>query len=150
MASPKTAIRNYFPKLGHGDFDVTSPPDIRYNCIAWAAGRSDRYWWPAAGYYWPPGLPLDITLQNFLDAFATEGYVQCESPDVEPGIDKIAIYSQLGRPTHAARQLPDGTWTSKLGPQWDIAHKNLVGLEGVAYGKPAVILCREVPPLPVA
>ena len=41
----------------------------------------------------------------------------------------VAIYQSGGLPTHAARQLSDGNWTSKLGPNIDITH-SLSGLEG--------------------
>lgn len=36
-------------------------------------------------------------------------------------------------PTHMARQLPDGTWSSKLGPNEDITHFTLDALE--SYGR---------------
>lgn len=32
--------------------------------------------------------------------------------------------------SHVARQLPDGRWTSKLGPDEDIEHNDLHALEG--------------------
>ena len=39
------------------DYDVTSPRDSTYNCIAFAAGDTSRKWDPNAllhpGYYWP-------------------------------------------------------------------------------------------------
>jgi len=147
VASPKTIVKNFFKKLRHSDFSITSNQDTRYNCIAWAAEKSDRWWWPAVGYYWPPDFPLHVTVQNFLSVFATLGYTQCSSFDFEPGYDKVAIYlDAAGRPSHMARQLPDGMWTSKLGPLWDIAHKTLQGLEGThpAYGTLAIPLKRPI------
>ena len=55
----------------------------------------------------------------------------CESGDLEVGFEKVAIYAQAdGAPTHAARQLPDGTWTSKLGQEVDIGHTDLQGVSG--------------------
>jgi hypothetical protein len=38
-----------------------------------------------------------------------------------------------GEPTHAARQLPNGKWTSKLGRWQDIEYE-LDGLVGKMYG----------------
>src|SRR5262249_6606580 len=48
-----------FPNLTGTDYRVTSPADDAYNCLAWAAAESDRWWWPDAlgGYYWPAGVP---------------------------------------------------------------------------------------------
>jgi hypothetical protein len=42
---------------------------------------------------------------------------------------------------HAARQLTDGTWTSKLGREIDITH-TLPGLEGGEYGRIAMYMRR--------
>lgn len=58
------------------------------------------------------------------------------------------IVSHRGEPTHAARQLPSGAWTSKLGEWEDIEHDTLEALEGSegrgeAYGRVALILKRE-------
>ena len=52
-----------------------------------------------------------------------------------------------GVPSHAARQLPSGHWTSKLGKAEDIRHSTLEAVEsdpnlGLGYGKVAVILKR--------
>ncbi|MBI4658306.1 MAG: hypothetical protein HY735_05550 [Verrucomicrobia bacterium] len=67
---------------------------------------------------------------------------------LEPDFEKVVLNvdEQHGRVTHAARQLPDGRWTSKLGPQWDINHL-LEGLCGPrpAYGDVAQILRRPAP-----
>ena len=52
-------------------------------------------------------------------------------------MQKIAIYlNSSNSPTHVARQLLDGRWTSKLGSYEDIEHSRLAGLEGLdpAYG----------------
>jgi hypothetical protein len=47
--------------------------------------------------------------------------------------------------THAARSLPNGRWTSKLGNGEDIEHITLAVLEGDLYGKVRVFLKRQVP-----
>jgi len=89
---------------------------------------TDAWWWPAPGRYWPAAAPREETLAAFLAAFATLGYAPCASADPEPGVVKIALYAVAGTPTHAARQLPDGRWTSKLGPSIDITHTTLDAL----------------------
>jgi hypothetical protein len=52
-----------------------------------------------------------------------------------------------GIPTHAARQLTSGAWTSKLGNAADIEHE-LRALEGEIYGVVALILKRPMPQSP--
>jgi hypothetical protein len=78
-----------------------------------------------------------------VQAFATLGFISCDDDTVESGFEKIAIYvNNQGKPTHAARQLGDGRWSSKLGNAVDIAH-SLVGLTNSAYGSVAQILKRH-------
>jgi hypothetical protein len=107
-----------------------------YNCIAWAAGRTDQFWWPAAGddTFWPDQAPNEETIDAFVFAFATLRYEPCHSGDREPGYEKIALYAYRGKPTHAARQLPDGKWTSKLGKGPLVTHNTPRGVEGPVYG----------------
>lgn len=73
-------------------------------------------------------------------------YKVCESGSLESGIEKIAIYvDDSGIPQHVARQLQDGTWTSKLGKEEDIQHNLLEALEGDLYGKVTVFMMRRIP-----
>lgn len=97
-------------------------------------------------YYWPHGVPRQLTLEGYAQAFKTLGYTPCDTSEVESGFEKIAIYvdHNTGVPTHAARQLPDGKWTSKLGKLEDIEHETLEGLTGSAYGSVRVILRRKI------
>jgi len=68
------------------------------------------------------------------------GYHQCESAAPEEGFNKVAIFCKPnGKPAHAARQLPHGRWTSKLGDWEDIEHA-LNAVAGSAYGTVVVIL----------
>lgn len=132
-----------FPRLASEGFAETSSATAKYNCIAWAAGRTDDWWWPdpLGNYPWPVGVPRTVTIEAFSQAFETLGYVRCEHGNLEPGFEKVALYALNGLPTHAARQLPDGKWTSKLGKEIDISH-TLVGLEGPIYGQVAGYLKR--------
>jgi hypothetical protein len=125
-----------FPRLASEGFVETSSATAKYNCIAWAAGRTDDWWWPdpLGNYPWPEGVPRTVSIEAFCQAFETLGYMRCEHGDFEPGFEKVAIYSLNGLPTHAARQLPGGQWTSKLGKEIDITHA-LTGLEGPIYGQ---------------
>lgn len=144
------AIHAAFPNLNESNHDVTSPYEQKYNCIAHAASNSDFWWWPvkAPGVYWPLPHYMEETMACFTAAYASLGYVACTDDKLEIGIEKIAVYADaLGKPTHAARQLNDGSWTSKLGRSQDIRHAELSVLEGKpgfgnGYGKVAMIMSR--------
>lgn len=129
-----TWIEDGFPNLDRPSFKVTSPEDGEYNCIAWAA-RDDRVWWTHhPGYRWPGYAPRTALVSGLVAVFEGMGYEECESPDLEVGYEKIAIYARHDLWTHAARQLPDGTWTSKLGDGEDINHAKPQCLIGNTYG----------------
>jgi hypothetical protein len=132
----------------HEGYYWTSPATADYNCIAWAAGDTGRKWWPIGRVYWPKGAPRHEALPAFAAAFATLGYAPCDSTDLEPGYEKVAIFTKSNAPTHAARQLVSGPhqglWTSKLGDDIDVAHR-LPAVGGTLYGSVAMILRRKCP-----
>lgn len=143
---PRSDIEQCFGGLAAAGYRVTSPPDTSYNCAAWAAAETQQWWDPAptAGYYWPPEVPRVLTLPNLIAAFVTRGYELCGDGGVEEGFEKLALYSDdNGWPTHVARQLLSGAWTSKLGVSEDIEHATLEALEGPAYGKAVRFLRRS-------
>jgi len=115
-----------FPRLTRRNHRITSEEDEDYNCYAWAVGDDTKWWSPVRGYYWPDGVPRDTnSIESYIAAFTTEGFVVCADGAVEPGIEKIAIYVHPnGRPKHAALQLSTGRWTSKLGAWEDIEHES--------------------------
>lgn len=141
----ETLLRRQFPFLADEGFTETSPATAQYNCIAWAAGRTDEWWWPLplGAYSWPAGIPRTETLDSFLLAFQSLGYTKCEDQKLEPGFERIALFTLDGKPTHAARQLADGFWTSKLGKWIDISH-SLNGLVGPMYGEVAAFMKRPI------
>jgi hypothetical protein len=138
-----------FESLDPINYQPTSPATPTYNCIAWAAGDNSRFWWPwpTDVYYWPEDAPLEATLNAFIKAFSTLGYEICETGDLEVGYEKIVIYINplTGQPTHAARQLSDGAWTSKLGKHIDIRHDTPENIQGSAYGTPSQYMRRKKP-----
>ncbi len=146
-----------FPNLVASGFDVvrdcTSDRTPDYNCIAWAAGKVDEWWWPwdISGYTWPKGnglrfeLPNQETLENFVLAFKGLSYKDSDNALIEDGFEKVAIFTDPnGRPKHAARSLPNGVWTSKLGQAEDIQHPTLHSIEGITYGKATYFLKRRI------
>jgi hypothetical protein len=139
-----------FPGLAGTPYRVTSDPDHQYNCIAWSAGDVTEWWWPdpAGLRYWPAGIARVVSLQAFQDVFALLGYAPCSTELLELGFEKVAVFALAdGTPTHAARQLPHGRWTSKLGHAEDIEHE-LRALEGQIFGTIALVLKRALPPAP--
>jgi hypothetical protein len=131
-------LTKYIPCLINKYFRVTSPEASDYNCIAWAAGDDQRWWEPDqwGDYHWPPAIPRQWTLMAVIDAFRTLGYEPCSDGKYEKGFSKIAIFvDQYNIPTHAARQLENGKWTSKCGQLEDIEHDlyDLCGQQG--YGE---------------
>jgi len=139
-------VTNPFPNLQAGNHSITSASDSHYNCFAWAVNYTDRWLDPEAPFgYWPTGITLRLTLNNLTAIYAEHGYSRCDSPDVEAGYEKIAIYTdRRGLPTHAARQLSNGRWSSKLGELEDIEHHDLQALEGPGYGSAVRYLRRTL------
>ena len=85
-----------------------------------------------------------------MQAYGTVGYIECADGSFEQGFEKIAIYAarETGgglTPTHAARQLPSGRWTSKLGSCEDIEHTDPQAVNCPAYGNVVAYLKRAVP-----
>ena len=109
-------------------------------------GVMDKWWWPdlLGVSYWPAGIPREETIDAFVQAFASEGYQLCETRELEAGSEKIILYVLDDKPTHAARQLPNGRWTSKLGRAEDIEH-DPDDLTGTIYGVIALVLQRPTP-----
>jgi hypothetical protein len=136
-----------FPNLEGSPYSITSPPSARYNCIAWAAEVVSDWWWPDADGigHWPTDAPREETLEAFIQVFRGLGYEPCATPEAESGWQKVALYALDGEPTHAARQLPSGRWTSKLGPADDIEH-DLDALAGPLYGAVVIVLRRPARP----
>lgn len=125
-----------YPHLQQEGYQDKSPADNRYNCIAWAVEDSRNFWWPSQLPWvtWPKNVPAENTIQAFVLMFEGQGYVSCPNGDLEAGFKKVALYALNGAPKHAARQLPDGRWSSKMGRDIDIEHNTLHALEGPFYG----------------
>jgi hypothetical protein len=140
-------IEAAFPGLRGTDWRESSQAEDCYNCIAWAADVTSQWWWPSDGSgktFWPETVPNAVTLVTFRAAFATLGYAVCNDETLEVGFEKVAIFTnEQGIPTHAARQLDNGHWTSKLGRLEDIEHL-LRAIEGIVYGSVALLMRRPV------
>jgi len=139
-----------FPNLNDESCKITSPVMRRYNCVAWAMDEDFRWWWPdpmGVGY-WPSLVPREVTIEAFVEAFASLGYEICASSLLEAEADKIAIFGRKDYtgflvPTHAARQLESGEWTSKLGSLEDISHLEANAVGGTLYGSAVLFMRRQ-------
>lgn len=135
-----------FPNAKNEGYDEISPQSKFYNCIAYAAGDTTRNWWPNNGPtgYWPKNVPQRETVYAFLELYRSLGYENCNDGQLENGFDKIAVYTLNNKVTHAALQLQNGNWTSKVGQNIDIEHNTLKALEGPFYGQVVRFLKRPI------
>lgn len=123
-----------FARLTASCYRSTGPSDIRYNCVAWAAGDTQHWWQP--GIHWPvPASRDDFGVGALEKAFLALGYEACPDESLEQGFEKVAIYAFGFFYTHAARQLPNGKWTSKLGKAENIEHDSPEDVAGGICGE---------------
>ena len=140
-----------FPNLIFEGFTPTSPACTDYNCIARAAHDDENWWWPFTDpgakkeSYWPRSVPNKQTIKTFIKVFQMKGFKRIADIDLslEDGFEKVAIYALGTKPTHAARQLPDGNWTHKLGQNIDIT-ASLNAMVGTEYGNVVCVMKRNV------
>jgi hypothetical protein len=136
-------LHQFFPNSISEPFIKTSQDTISYNCIAWAYEDSTKCYWPDGIYFWPDDIPCIATLDNFILLFRKIGYEVCDNGDLENDYEKVAIYcNNFNEPKHAARQLEDGFWTSKLGPYIDVSH-TISGMSNGVYGNVEVYMKRK-------
>jgi hypothetical protein len=136
--------RDLFPRLTPTNHRITSSASPDYNCVAWSADDTEHWWQPGA--FWPvETLPDECGLAVLEQAFASLGYEPCGlDSGLESGFGKVALYASGLFYTHAARQLPNGRWTSKLGSAEDIEHETPEDVAGGVYGDLMRIMKRAV------
>jgi hypothetical protein len=133
--------RKAFPHLGR-EFQVLGPATMNYNCIAWAVGVTNQWVWPIK-----PGKEPSVA--DFDVLFGKHGYrrVKGLNFDLKTGTQKIVLYGkrkgQTWEPTHVARQLFDGSWSSKLGNLPLVRHLEPSDLDGGVYGVPIAVYVRS-------
>ena len=126
--------RTDFPRLTGHNHRVTSEAAPDYNCIAWSMNDAERWWEP--GVYWPVEThPGDFGLGVLVEAFRSLGFEESDGGGPEAGYERVALYGDTFFYTHAARQLPNGKWTSKLGRSEDVEHDTPDDLAGGVYGE---------------
>jgi hypothetical protein len=141
--------RKDFPNIGK--FEVLGPSTGKagtrgaYNCIAHTLRVYNKWVWPGA------------TVADFDRLYGRAGYKRVRGMNFRPNSrqDKIVLYAKRGRNgqiecTHGALQVPNGTWTSKLGAGPLIRHTSPHSLDGPSYGRPIAVYirARKVPSSP--
>jgi hypothetical protein len=80
-------------------------------------------------------VPRAYTVEALIKAYATVGFSVSAAGSLQPDTDKIALYAKDAvKYQHAARQLKDGRWSSKLGKLEDITHDSPDALANAGYG----------------
>jgi len=144
------ALYAQLPNLADDEHRITSPATDEYNCVAWVERDLDRWWEP--DFYWPPDAPEpdgDDDLNCYIAMFQHLGFEPTESPDLEDGFTKIAIYAEGARFHHVAKQLPSGAWSSKAGRLHDVRHESLAAFEDspvLGHSRPVIFLRRRSDP----
>ena len=138
-------FEEFFPNLATSGYEVTSEASSIYNCVAWATGDTADWWDWHPRAYWPTSVPRSRRVEALVQVFGERGYSICENTEKETGYEKVAIYARNGLWEHAARQLEDGRWTSKIGEFEDIIHPSPEDLTGELYGEVHCIMRRPNP-----
>lgn len=140
----KEYLEVFFPGLAISGYEITSEASTVYNCIAWAAG-DDSNWWDWHPFaFWPEFAPHSLDVEALVQVFAGLGYSICDDAGLETGYQKVAVYAIDGRWEHAARQMANGQWTSKLGEFEDIVHPSPDDLTGELYGEVYCVMRRPL------
>lgn len=127
-------LKTAFPNLTNESLEIVDQPSEQYNCIAFAAGDTGKWWWPDSINYWPAWATLDQKIESLREAFAGLGYEQCNNSEAESGYQKVALYEDQGMAQHVALQMPNGRWRSKMGQGPVIEHDSPESLSGGMYG----------------
>lgn len=143
------AWQTFAPRLTGENCVAHSDPTEDYNCLAFAAGQVQCWWEPyiippmRPGIYWPAGVTPDNTVEAWCEALATVGFAVCGDTSHDSELVKVVVYRSGDTATHAARQLRDGRWVSKLGDEADVIHLRPEDVGGGIYGEVACVLARR-------
>ena len=139
------SIEGAIPALAGSGYEITRETSDEYNCVAWAAGDDTDWWSHDPEYYWPEWALRSPEVEALVQVFTGLGYTVCDSAVKENGYEKVALYALEGLWKHAARQLDDGQWTSKLGPFEEITHPSPEDVTGELYGSVYCFMRRPSP-----
>ena len=91
MDGAAAELESHLPGLAGTRYAITSDPSELYNCIAWVAGESHRWWSPLAedGEYWPLEYQPEATIEVVQSGLATAGFERCPDGALAVGVEKI-------------------------------------------------------------
>ncbi len=127
-----------WPRLGQ-KYEFLGPGTKKYNCIAWSLGITSRWVWPGD------------RVEDFDKLYEQYGYRRLTKLDyrLQDGVEKVVLYGRKKDKrvlcTHAARQMPDGNWTNKLGSLPLIKVPSPDHMDGPGYGSPVAVYVRKKP-----
>ena len=148
MTDDERELAGMFEGLRFPPAQILEEGTAVFNCIAWAADDRTKWWQPLSpGDYWPVGCPDDITIEALVSVYVSIGYQTCPNGDPEGSVEKIALMIRDGFFSHAMKQEPSGTWTSKLGAGHSIRH-GLCDLIGDTYGELHTFMSRPLGIIP--
>ena len=133
-----------FPKLSSEGFEIIEQASERYNCIAYAVGDTGSWWDDNEKHYWPAHATRSNSIESLKEMFAGLGFEQCHDSRIEDGYQKVALYEEQSVWKHAAVQMPNGRWRSKMGQGPVIEHLSPESLSGGPYGNATIYIRRAV------
>ena len=144
MDTPRWAqlLITAFPKLSSEEFEIVERASERYNCIAYAAGDTSKWWDHNRNHYWPTPATRSNSIESLKEVFVDLGFEQCHDGRTENGYQKVALYGERGLWKHAAVQTPNGRWRSKMGQGPVIEHRSPESLSDGQYGNVAFYMRR--------
>jgi len=142
MARWTQQLISAFPQLASEGYEIVGDPTEQYNCIAYAAGDTSRWWEHSENHHWPGYASRSNSMESLKQVFLGLGFQPCNDSRMEDGYQKVALYEQEGAWTHAAVQMPNGRWRSKMGRGPVIEHQSPQSLSGGIYGEPSTCMRR--------
>ena len=96
------SIESSFPSLSASGYQIESPEDFNYNCLAFVLGDRNNWWEPLPQFvfYWPSGFSPDVSVATVVKIIQLHGYiVECDRR-ANPLSDAIAVYAKNEEWTH--------------------------------------------------
>ncbi|CZB17161.1 hypothetical protein FLM9_788 [Candidatus Synechococcus spongiarum] len=81
-------------------------------------------------------------MESLKQVFLGLEFQPCNDSRMEGGYQKVALYEQEGSWMHAAVQMANGRWCSKMGRGPVIEHQSPQSLSGGIYGEPSTYMRR--------
>lgn len=130
----KEYYKKLFPLLLNFEL-IPNSESIEYNCISHTLNIDNDICWPYdENNYWP--VKRELNKESFDSFYEYHGFEKIDFLDFsyDPKYIKVALYCKKGIPTHAAIQINENFWESKVGELGIIKH-DLFEIENETYGE---------------